>query len=577
MANYHYMSLHQAWVTSEKLVNIYGVITRVDIPRPSSGTDYKQRVWVTDQSARDISFGGGADDDEGGGDGGAKDVMIMFFGDRDVLLTNAREGDIVRIHRLEKREWQRRPQFVAKIGVIRSGAAAGGVARCHFCLFRGLPSAPGDVLPEEPFQTSSQKYTFNVTDRANVKRLRELVGSGTFRDAALDNPFTVPISSITHADPKKTHHADQYDLHCKVLEVITAPETGRTTLVVWDGSDARPFPPGVTNLGPSGGGLESQSDDARAAREDDGKVSPFGGVGEYPAFFFAPFEPERAVTREMVQRYEETRGSIPRFGSAFPVVMRDFDIAREDMPRRGAWIRLMKLSSWVREGQRQGLFTQHSSWAPSTPNPSFQEAYAERLATNDVAMWAPRGIAAEGRDGDQNPGGAVLTKTAHAHVPLSTLREVLASPAPSRHRCAVRVVGHLPKDAHDFCTLENTQDEHGAVSETWGYRLSLVLEDGTARLKAHLAPPESAAFFHGVPPCDLWESSVTYDRVAAKTRALCEHHIDRPHEGWVVVCVMSYLVPKEGERKADKKKKVPGARKRCFQIFGTSVVGPHAT
>ena len=92
MANYHYMSLHQAWVTNQKLVNIYGVITRVDIPRPCSGTDYKQRVWVTDQSARDISFGGGADDDEAGGDGGAKDVMIMFFGDRDVLLTNAREG-----------------------------------------------------------------------------------------------------------------------------------------------------------------------------------------------------------------------------------------------------------------------------------------------------------------------------------------------------------------------------------------------------------------------------------------------------------------------------------------------------
>ena len=70
-------------------------------------------------------------------------MMIMFFGDRDVLLTNAREGDIVRIHRLEKREWQRRPQFVAKIGVIRSGSGAGGVARCHFCLFRGLPTLEG--------------------------------------------------------------------------------------------------------------------------------------------------------------------------------------------------------------------------------------------------------------------------------------------------------------------------------------------------------------------------------------------------------------------------------------------------
>ena len=268
MANYHYMSLHQAWVTNQKLVNIYGVITRVDIPRPCSGTDYKQRVWVTDESARDISFGGSvADDDDAlAGGGGAKDVMIMFFGDRDVLLTNAREGDIVRIHRLEKREWQRRPQFVAKIGVIRSGGGAGGVARCHFCLFRGLPSAPGEHLPEEPFQTSSQKYTFNVTDRANVKRLRELVGEGSFRDAALDNPFTVPISSITHADPKKTHHADQYDLHCKVLEVITAPETGRTTLVVWDGSDSRPFPPNVTNLGPSGGGWSRSRAKTRRGR-----------------------------------------------------------------------------------------------------------------------------------------------------------------------------------------------------------------------------------------------------------------------------------------------------------------------
>jgi hypothetical protein len=223
----------------------------------------------------------------------------------------------------------------------------------------------------------------------------------------------------------------------------------------------------------------------------------------------------------------------------------------------------MKLSSWVREGQRQGLFTQHSSWAPSRPNPSFQEAYAERLEKNDVAMWAPRGIAAEGRDGDLTP---ALTKTAHAHVPLSTLREVLASPAPSRHRCAVRVVGHFPKDVHDFCVPNDDDDS------TWSYNLSLVLEDGTARLKAHLAPPESASFFHGVPPCDLWASTTTYDRVAAKTRALAEHHIDRPHEGWVVVCVMSYLVPQEGKKKRDKKH--PGTR--CFQIFGTSVVGPRA-
>ena len=111
----------------------------------------------------------------------------------------------------------------------------------------------------------------------------------------------------------------------------------------------------------------------------------------------------------------------------------------------------------------------------------------------------------------------------------------------------MRVVGHFPKDVHDFCVPNDDDDS------TWSYNLSLVLEDGTARLKAHLAPPESASFSTSVPPCDLWASTTTYDRVAAKTRALAEHHIDRPHEGWVVVCVMSYLVPQEGKKKRDKK------------------------
>ena len=136
------------------------------------------------------------------------------------------------------------------------------------------------------------------------------------------------------------------------------------------------------------------------------------------------------------------------------------------------------------------------------------------------------------------------------------------------------MVGHYPKDVHDFCSTSNEGGGENTPSENaeWSYNLSLVLEDGTARLKAHLAPPESNSFFHGVPACDLWESSVTYDRVAAKTKALVEHHIDRPHEGWVVVCLMSYLVPDEGVKKRDKKH--PG--ERCFQIFGTSVVGPRA-
>ena len=49
-------------------------------------------------------------------------------------------------------------------------------------------------------------------------------------------------------------------------------------------------------------------------------------------------------------------------GTAFPVVMRQFDIAAEDLPAAGHWIRLRQLSCWVRDGQLQGMFVHSSKW-----------------------------------------------------------------------------------------------------------------------------------------------------------------------------------------------------------------------
>jgi len=274
----------------------------------------------------------------------------------------------------------------------------------------------------------------------------------------------------------------------------------------------------------------------------------------------------------LIQKYEEEVGfTIPKLGSAFPVVMRNFDIKAEDLPTPGRWIRCMKLSSWVRNGQRQGLFTQHSSWAPSQQNPSFQEAYVDRLRKRDVSMWAPDLISSEGRDESQGTNDRVLplTITHHADVPLTTLREVLLSPAPARHRCAVRVVGHAPKDVHDFGTCH--LDEKSPTGTQWGFNLTLTLEDGTGRLEVRLAPPESDKFFHGVPACDLWESATSYHRVFQKTKQLVTHDIAQPRQGWITICIMSYLV--YPERTQGGKEKEKGEPKRCFQIFGTSAVG----
>ena len=165
--------------------------------------------------------------------------------------------------------------------------------------------------------------------------------------------------------------------------------------------------------------------------------------------------------------------------------MRNFDISREDMPRA------------------RRVDPAHETLVVGAGGPEAGPLHAAQLVGAVAAeplvpgslRGAPReerrrdvGAARHRRGGPRRRSNARADENAHAHVPLSTLREVLASPAPSRHRCAVRVVGHFPKDVHDFCVPNDDDDS------TWSYNLSLVLEDGTARLKAHLAPPESASF-----------------------------------------------------------------------------------
>ena len=165
------------------------------------------------------------------------------------------------------------------------------------------------------------------------------------------------------------------------------------------------------------------------------------------------------------------------------------------------------------------------------------------------------------------------------------------TPPPSRHRCLVRVVGHFPKDVHDFCADRSAGgtrvgDPSPAGKRRGGrgaakadadvafvsaktddseheFEVSLLLEDATGKLRAHLSPREARTFFHGIQPCDLWESEVSYARVADKMRKLTAHHESQPRRGWIECCIMSYVVPAMGEEAPEK---------RCYQIFGTSCV-----
>ena len=77
------------------------------------------------------------------------------------------------------------------------------------------------------------------------------------------------------------------------------------------------------------------------------------------------------------------------------MLLRQFDIDAEDLPEKGQWIRLRQLSSWVKNGQLQGLFVQSSKWAPAEPSRGVAHGVeGERRAPAGVAL----GERAGGRD-----------------------------------------------------------------------------------------------------------------------------------------------------------------------------------
>jgi hypothetical protein len=168
-------------------------------------------------------------------------------------------------------------------------------------------------------------------------------------------------------------------------------------------------------------------------------------------------------------------------------------------------------------------------------------------------------------------------------VPLSTLREALARPAPYKFRCLVRVSGHLPIEPHSF-TIPRA-DAYAATAPLAAahgepppvpprdasehiYSVLLRLEDSTAAVQALVYDTDGDDFFHGVPACAMEPGSGVAAALGAKMARL----LDWQRDGgtWVQVCLMSYL-----DARADPglsaEQQIDGDVKR-FRIFGTTLL-----
>ena len=250
--------------------------------------------------------------------------------------------------------------------------------------------------------------------------------------------------------------------------------------------------------------------------------------------------------------------------------MRQFDIDAEDLPEKGQWIRLRQLSSWVKNGQLQGLFVQSSKWAPAEPNQAWLTASRERDERRQVSLWANEQVGATNGSNGQSQGlgafempGQVpfgLTRTMHENQPLRSIREILMAPAPNRHRCLVRIIQHSPKDVHDLCAesveppaAKRKKGAKGKSAEEdkkwtkWEWNLRLLIEDATGKMTVNVAPEDGREFFPHIEPCDLWDKDSVFVKLEKTMRALTVKDDRAPGEGWVQMCVMSY-VGEDGRR-----------------------------
>lgn len=125
----------------------------------------------------------------------------------------------------------------------------------------------------------------------------------------------------------------------------------------------------------------------------------------------------------------------------------------------------------------------------SSKDAHLDAAWAARLAARDAAVWATRPL---------------TTCPAHAHLPVTTVREVHARRLEGRggtYRLLARLVGHAPADPRAVCRRAPPGSGGGGGSRGWTFGAALTLEDATGRLTALLLGTPAAQLL-GLAPFD---------------------------------------------------------------------------
>lgn len=176
--NYTYLSLHDAFQGPRpSLVNIYAIVAEWTMPRSTKGSDLHVVLKVLDPSVASLTTEQ---------NNSYTDVSVNFFASKELLPKPRKVGDIVRLHRLEVKEFNHRTQLVAKIGMMSGGRGAGGPSRCHYCLFEG----EGDKKKNKKQKSKTENR------KPKTKNRKPLC---TIRDPGRTQPPSQPLDHLLYS------------------------------------------------------------------------------------------------------------------------------------------------------------------------------------------------------------------------------------------------------------------------------------------------------------------------------------------------------------------------------------------
>uniref|UniRef100_A0AAV1T566 Telomeric single stranded DNA binding POT1/Cdc13 domain-containing protein n=1 Tax=Peronospora matthiolae TaxID=2874970 RepID=A0AAV1T566_9STRA len=377
-------------------------------------------------------------------------------------------GDIIRFHKVKIQEYQGRKQGLSVPRVTR------------YLVLRETADQTLEQL------TCSETWTFEPSDEVRTHQLIKWAKKSLGEDTTL--PPGCKEAPKLLSDLK--HAKDFIDLVVRVLHLDDTTEPIR--LIVWDGS---------------GDVAESDPTLVRALRDNGTAVPANGTLKEVIMSSCWSVLRDIGFDDGMLTHWCRFRNLA--VGTDEPIPGAATTIGRTEVLRFREVTSLVLLPEFVPDIQyRLSLATKLDTGAKVRGCQSHMLGPGERRLSNESQSFAvdsPVDVT------------TVIPDYIQKNVPTTSVREIIRSPqTPRKFHCCARARGIWPSDIEKICKPNPGKDGE------FIYSFALTIQEGDDSLNVIVYGADAEHFLHGIPPCDLNQSTASKTLLTKRLAALLQ-------------------------------------------------------